>query len=95
MAGDSKESVKFHSQEVTRLGSTGEWAYPVRQVVSYATTAYVRQGFIVTDAEIVVIRVTNVPTGTSFAETREHRNTGHGHASRPSVGTTISDLFLG
>ena len=95
MAGDTKESVKFHSARVTLHGPDSDSAYPVRQAVSYAVDAGARYTFIITDAELVVLRVTSMHTGSGIAATRPRRPpqpVQFGHASHPSTGTAISQI---
>jgi hypothetical protein len=93
MAGDTKESVKFHSACVTLHGPDSDSVYPIRQAVSYAVDTGARYAFIITDAELVVLRVTSMHTGSGIATTRPQRlaqPVQFGHALHLSTGTVIS-----
>ncbi len=93
MAGDTKLRPKFESSQVKvmAVGSDAQIGYPIRQVVSYCTHSNFRYTFIITDRELVAIRVTITPTGSGIALDRPRREN-LGHAPHHSAGTNMTDI---
>ena len=68
LPGDSKVSEVFRSEDLDQyLEPDGEWtgsvtgpsAWPVRQLLAYCIRSYMRYGYIITDKELFVIRVSS------------------------------------
>ncbi|OAA61224.1 hypothetical protein SPI_05248 [Niveomyces insectorum RCEF 264] len=105
MPGDTKPSSKWHSNFYT--SSPPQWENPVRQVVTYCIGARSRYGFILTDEELVVLRIRTEPTGAGLAAGRSRRAQqtvlpartaplspapARGHARQESAATDVSGL---
>ena len=97
MPGDTKLSTKWHSswrqrQDLSPISIT-IWEYPVRQILEYCTQEYRRYGFIITDAELVVMRITPRGTAAGSAIARESRQPQVvTHNRNVSATSTISQL---
>ncbi|KAM3550345.1 hypothetical protein ARSEF4850_008392 [Beauveria asiatica] len=73
LPGDTKLSSKWTSEIETDPSRVLEWDKVVRQVVTYMAAWSVRYGFIVTDLEVVVLRITRQYVRTGIAAGRSRR----------------------
>jgi len=97
MPGDSKLSNKWKSSYYTDPRGRAHWKDPVRQILQYCIQSASRYGFIITDEELVVVRVGIVLTGTGIAATRDRRTQQpqrqqSGHSRYASTSTQVSQL---
>ncbi|SPQ18171.1 59cbd2bc-236a-4f44-bea9-fbf7a29eed27 [Thermothielavioides terrestris] len=98
LPGDSKLSNKWHSSWCQRSdlhpGYLQVWKDPVRQILSYCRHNRCRYGFLITDAELVVMRVTPMPTAESSVTTRQASQAEAlaAHYRHISTSTTMSSL---
>ncbi|AEO70358.1 uncharacterized protein THITE_2121688 [Thermothielavioides terrestris NRRL 8126] len=98
LPGDSKLSNKWHSSWYQRSdlhpGYLQVWKDPVRQILSYCRHNRCRYGFLITDAELVVMRVTPMPTAESSVTTRQASQAEAlaAHYRHISTSTTMSSL---
>ncbi|RSL58986.1 hypothetical protein CEP54_007509 [Fusarium duplospermum] len=95
LPGDSKLSNKWHSSWYGSSDPTIQeaWKDPVRQILHYSDKTDRRYGFLITDAELVVMRITQMPTSTGIASTRSPREQpSQGHSYSISSSTDISML---
>ncbi|OAR05855.1 hypothetical protein LLEC1_06539 [Akanthomyces lecanii] len=93
LPGDTKISSKWTSEIETDFPLALEWEKVVRQVVTYMAAWSVRYGFIVTDAEVVVLRIIRQHTTSGLASSRLRRK--HSQASIATVTLSsdpVSDL---
>lgn len=91
MPGDSKLSNKWHSsfrQEATKFTT---WSDPVRQILTYCIQSGSRYGFIITDKELVVIRIRTEPTGSGLGASKPSRQQPQ-HSYNTSASTDMSML---
>lgn len=72
LPGDSKLSTKWHSS-LYLMREHKIWEHPVNQVASYSISAPSRYGFIITDQELVVLRLHTEPPGNGLAANRYTR----------------------
>ncbi|RKU42520.1 hypothetical protein DL546_004002 [Coniochaeta pulveracea] len=74
--GDTKLSTKFYPDMISsRIDhDRNEWAKVMTQITYYMARFRSRYGFIITDAHLVVLRLTRLRTGAGFASNRSHRS---------------------
>lgn len=94
MPGDSKLSIKWKSSFYDDPENSSYWKDPVRQTVQYCIQSHSRYGFIITDGELVVLRIRTEHTGTGLADKRTRRGQ-PGHSYHASTSTDISQLSAG
>ncbi|RSL47983.1 hypothetical protein CEP53_009709 [Fusarium sp. AF-6] len=95
LPGDSKLSNKWHSSwyESSEPTTQEAWKDPVRQILYYSDKTDRRYGSLITDVELVVMRITQMPTSTGIAPTRSPREQpSQGHSYNISSSTDISML---
>jgi hypothetical protein len=95
LPGDSKLSNKWQSSWHSNPDPSTRkaWSQPIRQILHYCKLSHCRYGFLITDAELVVLRVTPQPTGEGLAPTKPLREpTGPGHSYHFSESTDASNL---
>jgi hypothetical protein len=68
------------------------WKDPVRQILHYVSQLNLRYGWLVTDMELIVLRVSVEFTGPGQAINRPTRQPPMGHDRTTSAGTEISQL---
>jgi hypothetical protein len=66
-----------------------EWQKGMSQILMYMTSEETRYGFILTDANLVVLRITRRHIGDGLAASRARRDA---TAANPSVTTTLTGL---
>ena len=71
MPGDTKLNNKWHPDLI--ISNFKEWKLPVSQISGYMTDTGVRYGFLISDAYLVVFRISISPTGPGLASTRQPR----------------------
>ncbi|KPM34267.1 hypothetical protein AK830_g12308 [Neonectria ditissima] len=91
MPGDSKLSNKWHSTFYQPGANHAYWRDPVHQIAQYCITANSRYGFIITDSELVAIRIRTEPTGEGLAADRSRRQQPQ-HSHHASTSTDVSRL---
>ncbi len=95
LPGDTKLSAKWRSD---MYGTTAHaiWKDPVRQILHYITELKMRYGWLITDAELVVFRVSVDYTGPGQTADRPPRQQPPAsHGRRTSTDTDVSQLSSG
>ncbi|OAA61299.1 hypothetical protein SPI_05323 [Niveomyces insectorum RCEF 264] len=87
LPGDTKISSKWWPELI--FSSHEEWKKPVVQVSNYMALLRSHYGFIVTDASLVVLRLTRAPTAEGLALNRSRRVGSH-HQQYPSDASGMS-----
>jgi len=94
LPGDTKVAIKWQSS-MHKTAAHYAWKDPVRQILYYMTEVKVRYGWLITDAELVVLRVSLELTGSGQAADRPKRELGSaalGHSRMSSSETDLSRL---
>ncbi|KAK4154006.1 hypothetical protein C8A00DRAFT_14844, partial [Chaetomidium leptoderma] len=83
--GDTKVSKKW--LPTLKRDNLAQWALPIRQVFSYSRDLKVRYGFIITDADLVVLRFRRFEIGPGSSQSRPMR----AYLARARMLSTASD----
>ena len=77
LPGDTKVSKKWSSNKIVRgpvkAKLTSEWLRPLNQIYTYCVRANARYGYIITDKELVVLRVCPAPQANESDATIEYQ----------------------
>ncbi|KAL7785173.1 hypothetical protein V8C37DRAFT_394595 [Trichoderma ceciliae] len=88
--GDTKLHLKWSPEMHEHENTYEEWAKPLNQICNYMAMCGSRYGFIITDYELVLFRLTRCPIGKGIAANRDRRvlpsitNINRSHTRNPS-----------
>lgn len=62
LPGDTKLNCKWHSSrietgDVEKMGDTGRWMPAIRQIYTYCTKAHAQYGYLITDQELLAVKI--------------------------------------
>lgn len=90
LPGDTKLDSKWQPG-IIDTRDYSEWQKVVAQVATYMASHFSRYGFIITDAVLVVLRLTRCEVGPGLAADRPRRVAAAGHARHSSDVSMASD----
>ncbi|KAK3358062.1 hypothetical protein B0T25DRAFT_499810 [Lasiosphaeria hispida] len=95
LPGDTKISSKWSPSLYTERRARGnQWEWPVRQVLTYASSLDVRYGYLITDKHLVVFQFAREAVGSGLSAGREQRVVPAAtHARAESGSTDLSTTF--
>ncbi|KAK0753557.1 hypothetical protein B0T18DRAFT_397158 [Schizothecium vesticola] len=95
LPGDTKISSKWSPSLYTERRARGnQWEWPVRQVLTYASSLDVRYGYLLTDKHLVVFQFAREAVGSGLSAGREQRVVPAAmHARAESGSTDLSTTF--
>ena len=82
LPGDTKLSTKWKSESIVKAKHSAETKAPINQLLTYCANANVRYGYLITQEELVVFRVSERRNLTKLPQ----RISGHGPPQDPNLG---------
>jgi hypothetical protein len=92
LPGDTKLHKKWHAEMLTY--NYEEWRKPVSQIMGYMVYHETRYGFILSDVELVVFRITREPIVPGFAAGRRQRTMGARRFGSTGTDVSLESLTL-
>jgi hypothetical protein len=74
LPGDTKLGTKWKSEKIVQNKNSAEVKAPIQQILSYCVKAHVRYGYLITQDELVVFRVSEIPSQPSQTTQRKKRS---------------------
>lgn len=74
LPGDTKLGTKWKSEKIVQNKNSAEVKPPIQQILSSCVKAQVRYGYLITQDELVVFRVSEIPSQPSQATQRKKRS---------------------
>jgi len=93
LPGDAKLSSKWTPSLYDQRVDGSQWEWPVRQVLTYASTLGVRYGFLISDENLVVFQFQREAIGPGLSSGRDRRISTATHVRVQSASTDMSASF--